>query len=110
MSAAINPIVIHLDSVKKHRNKSEWRTVNRAILTWTDPSGNATTMEKIGDGSLINLLLRGFHGNFPQVNAQVEVYRGDTLCFVTCPLFHWLGLDEDGNKIDNRPEQLKREK
>ena len=35
----VNPIVIHMDSVKKYRNKSEWRPVNRAILTWTDPSG-----------------------------------------------------------------------
>ena len=102
------PLIIHLDSVKKWRNKNEWRPVNRAILTWTDPSGNTTTMEKIGDGSLINLLLRDFHEDFPQINAQVEVYRGDTLCFVTCPLFQWLGLDEDGNKVDKRPEHLKR--
>ena len=103
----MNPIVVHMDSVKKYRNKSEWRPVNRAILTWTDPSGSTTTMEKIGDGSLISLLLRDFHEDFPQINAQVEVYRGDTLCFVRCPLFQWLRLDEDGNKIDNIPEHLK---
>ena len=104
----MNPIVIHMDSVKKYRNKSEWRPVNRAILTWTDPSGNTTTMEKIGDGFLIRLLLRDFHEDFPQINAQVEVWRGDTLCFVRCPLFQWLRVDEDGNKIDNRPKHLKR--
>ena len=101
-------ITITLDAVIKRRGKSEWREVNKASLSFLLPDGSLFQTERVGDGALIKALLADFHEKYPRINAQVEVLRGDTPVFVRCPVFQWLGMDGEGNKMDKRPEHLKR--
>lgn len=95
--------MVVLDTVRKDTNKSEWRHVNRASTTLPD----GTYLEEVGDGYILNKLLRVLLENKVPISAYIEVRRGDTPTFRPMPLFRWLGLGPDGEKIDNRPEQLK---
>lgn len=71
---------IELDSVRKYRNRAEYRPMNRASL-------GELSIE--GDGPLIGRLcaLKIEAGGDPQ--SLVEVYRDETLCFRAKPLSEW---------------------
>jgi hypothetical protein len=79
-------IIIQLDSVKKYRNKSEWRPVNRASTTYKD-----TYIEVVGDGHVILQILDRLYTfyNCP-ITAYVEVRRGEMPVFKSMPLNQWL--------------------
>ena len=125
-------VTIYLDTVKKQgRSKSEWRDVNRAYTTY-----EGQFLSRTGDGWVLMNLLKDMFDLNPANNPQVHVlrmltrkeeegkkcegsYRGVVTsgrdapkedfhpCFVPQSLYSWLGLDEGGNKIDNRPENFK---
>jgi len=77
----MNFIDIHLDTVKKYRNASEYRPVGRA--RWND-------IEEVGDGYIIKSLCRRIAAENPQISGHVRVFRGDMLCFEPSPLKTWL--------------------
>ena len=121
-------IHIVLTTVKKQgRSKSEWRDVNMAYTTY-----EGKFVFRMGDGWVLMNLLKDLFDLNPTINPQVHVLRiltrkeeegekcegsdrgvitsGDKSyypCFVPQSLYSWLRLDEDGNKIDNRPENFK---
>ena len=93
-------VVIILDTVKVHSNKSEWRPVNRASTTY-----QGCYLEESGDGEVIKKLLsRLYTENKCPITAYVEVRRGETPIFKSMPLKDWLFPP------DRRPEHLKKEK
>lgn len=71
-------IRIDLDTVRVYRNKSEYRTKNRARSSFGH--------EIIGDGPILSTLAAILREENPEIHGQVEVYRGDTLCFIPMPL------------------------
>ena len=86
-------ITVELDTVRKYRNPQEHRPVNRATCEG---------YEAVGDGDVIRQVLQLYHTNNPQFTGQVEVRRGDMLCFVTTSLNQWLF------PVSKQPEHLKR--
>lgn len=76
-----NTITIRLDTVRKYRNASEYRLIGRAR------SGG---LEVVGDGRLIRKILQQRHAAGASLEATVEVFRGETLCFVRAPLKSWV--------------------
>jgi hypothetical protein len=87
-------IRVELDAVRKYRNASEWRTQQRARI--------GEDIEVVGDGEVIKPALRAYAEKNPQISGQVEVWRGDTLCFIPKALNLWV------NPPDRRPDHLKR--
>ena len=73
-------ITVRLDAVRKYRNKSEYRTVQRA---------RCNDIEVIGDGPVIRRVLHQVHEAGVPIDAVVEVYRGETLCFRRMTLETW---------------------
>ena len=69
---------IELDTVRKYRNASEWRNVNRA---------RCGQYEATGDGKVIEQICRDMAKNGE--TGAVEVWRGQTLCFTALPLEIW---------------------
>jgi hypothetical protein len=74
-------ITVQLDAVRKYRNKSEYRTIPRV---------RCNDLEVIGDGKIIRRILRQAHDEGASLDALVEVYRGETLCFRLAPLKAWI--------------------
>jgi len=91
-------------------------------------------LSRTGDGWVLMNLLKDLFDLTPTINPQVHVLRMSTRekgegekcedsdrgvitsgdksyypCFVPQSLYSWLRLDEDGNKVDNRPENLRRD-
>jgi hypothetical protein len=89
----MNTIRIEIDEVKKYRNRQEYHTLLRARLG---------DLEVINPDSVIKPILKLFHEKNPGFNPIVEVYRGDTPCFMPMALNSWLFPP------DRRPEQFKR--
>ena len=87
-------IRIKLDSVIKHRNKSEYRPVNRA---------SAEGIEIIGDGYIIRRLCQKLvdEGH----TGQVEVWRDGTLVFPAAELTKWA---EGKALTGEQPKHLRR--
>ena len=86
---------IELDSVRKHRNANEWRTVGRA---------SCQGHELIGDGAkiadLCRILLSEGH------SGPVEVWRGQTPVFAAMDLETWAS----GKALrGEQPEQLRKQ-
>jgi len=88
----MNVVRVELDEVRKYRNQNEYHGVPRASIG---------EISSVGWGKNIINVLKAFHENNPQINPQVEVYRGDTLCFKVMTLNQWLFPP------DRRPEWLK---
>lgn len=100
-----NSITIYLDTVRKYRNKQEYRPVNRARTTY-----NGQYYEAVGDGDVERNLLSMLRDDKCPIDAQVHVLRDALPCYEPMPLYRWLGLDKDGNKLDRRPKQLRKDK
>lgn len=100
----LDQLVIGLDTFKKHRGKFESTTVNRAVATY-----NGKSYEFSGYGKNIYKLIQSVHEDNPQINPLVHVEREGAPVFIPKPLNQWLGLGEDGKKLDNRPKWLKGE-
>ena len=100
----LDQLVIELDTFKKYRGKFEFTTVNRAVATY-----NGKYYEFSGYGQNIYKLIESVHEDNPQINPIVHVERAGAPIFIPKPLNQWLGLGEDGEKLDNRPEWLKGE-
>jgi hypothetical protein len=98
----LEQLVIELDTFKKYRGKFEFTTVNRAVATY-----NNKYYEFSGYGQNIYKLIESVHEDNPQNNPIVHVERAGNHVFIPKPLNQWLGLGEDGEKLDNRPEWLK---
>jgi hypothetical protein len=88
-----NTIRIDLDTVRVYRNKSEYRPMNRA----TSSLGHVIK----GDGPIISKLASILRAENPQFEGLLEVYRGDTPCFIPMPL-------KTAFLKGPQPEQLKR--
>ncbi|WP_342070564.1 hypothetical protein [Yoonia algicola] len=71
-------IRINLDAVRVYRNKGEYREVGRARTSL----GHEIT----GDGAKLAKLASILREENPDFNGLLEVYRGDTLCFIPMPL------------------------
>lgn len=71
-------IRIYLDAVRVYRNKSEYRSVPRAL--------SSLGHEIVGDGPIISRLAALLRHENPGFQGQLEVYRGDTPCFHPTPL------------------------
>ena len=79
---------IELDEVKKHRNRSEWRTVPRARCA-------ALGIEIIADGNGIGKVC-DMIAEVAESDSSVTVWRGDMLVFHEARLEHWLQRGGDG--------------
>jgi len=88
---------IELDTVRKSRNTSEYRNINRATC-----EGISTQ----GDGAIVQQLCAILAENNPHIGAVVEVWRGATLVFHKMPLKQWAG----GKAVNTgeQPEHLRR--
>ena len=75
---------IQLDTIKRYRNKSEYRTVCRA---------SCNGMEEAGDHAVIRTLCRRLAEQNSQINGVVTVFRGDMLVFSQTPLKQWCKND-----------------
>jgi hypothetical protein len=71
-------IRIDLDAVRVYRNKHEYRTKPRAK--------SSLGHEITGDGPLVSKLAAILREENPEFDGLLEVYRGDTLCFIPTPL------------------------
>jgi len=71
-------IRINLDAVRVYRNKSEYRTTQRAR--------SSLGHEIMGDGPIVSKLASILRAENPRFNGLLEVYRGGTLCFIPTPL------------------------
>jgi len=71
-------IRIDLDEVRVYRSKNEYRPVGRARTSL----GHEIT----GDGPKLAKLASILREENPQFDGLLEVYRGDTLCFIPMPL------------------------
>lgn len=87
-------ITVHLDTVRRYRNKHEYREVGRA---------RSSHHEVVGEAALLRPLLKKIHADGAPIEAIVEVFRGDTLCFRPAPLKAWIFLGE--NPIKKRCNQ-----
>lgn len=86
-------IRINLDAVRVYRNKSEYRTTPRAR--------SSLGHELTGDGRIVSKLAAVLREENPQFEGLLEVYRGDTLCFIPTPL-------KTAFLTGPQPEQLRR--
>jgi len=91
-------IRVDLDTVKKYRNKQEWRPVQRARILSHD-------LEVVGDGPIIKHVCKLFTEKYPQIDAYVEVFRGDTCCFEKTPISAFMRSTVGAGK---QPEWLRR--
>ena len=90
-------IRIELDSVRKYRSKTEYRTVNRASCGGVTVTSDGDNIQK-----LCAILIENNHQN-----TVVEVYRAGTLCFLPETLGKWAS----GKFVmGEQPEHLKRAK
>jgi hypothetical protein len=74
-------IRIQVDTVKKWRNKNEYRPVHRATYKNFSVSG---------DRPVIRDLCRVLAANNYKISRIVEVYRRDMPCFTPTPLKQWV--------------------
>ena len=86
---------VELDSVKKHRNASEWRNVNRA---------RCGEIEAVGDGrveveSALSLLEAGMAG-------KMAVFRGERMVFGPWDVADWAA--GRAPYMGRQPEHLRR--
>jgi hypothetical protein len=88
-------IRITLDAVRVYRNKSEYRTTQRAR--------SSLGHEIKGDGPIVSELASILRAENPQFNGLLEVYRGNTPCFIPMPL-------KTAFLKGPQPEQLRKEK
>jgi hypothetical protein len=87
---------IQLDSVRRDRNKNEYRMVPRA--TWQD-------MEEVGDQKIVAALCRKISMRFSCDLGTVEVFREGTPVFNTMPLKTWLKSNPFAGE---QPEHLRK--
>ncbi len=73
-----NALRITLDAVRVNRNKSEYRNIPRAR--------SSQGHQLVGDGPLVARLAAILREENPGFEGHLEVYRGDTLCFIPTPL------------------------
>lgn len=73
-----NSIRIDLDAVRVYRNRSEYRTTQRAR--------SSLGHEIIGDGFIVAQLAGTLRKENPQFGGLLEVFRGDIPCFTPMPL------------------------
>lgn len=71
-------IRINLDAVRVYRNKNEYRPIQRAR--------SSLGHEIKGDGPIVSKLASILRAENPQFDGLLEVYRGDTPCFIPMPL------------------------
>ena len=90
-------ILIELDTVRKYRNKEEYRPVGRAICK--EFGIEVTNVDK-----MITKVVKLLGEKKCDIQRGLEVRRGDTLCFEVMPLKQWLF------PTDKRPEHLKRKR
>ena len=88
-------IRITLDTVRRYRSKSEYRPVARA---------RSGQFEAIGDGMVIRDLCRVLSTNNYPIDALVEVWRGEVLCFRLMPLKQWCRTQPFGGDV---PQSLR---
>jgi hypothetical protein len=86
---------IELDTIRKYRNASEWRSINRA---------RCGQYEATGDGKVIEQICRDMEKNGE--TGAVEVWRGATLCFPSALLQIWAS-GKAGKQ--EQPEQLRKQ-
>lgn len=79
-------ITVHLDVVRKYRNRHEFRDIGRA---------RSGRYEVVGEGAITRPLLKKMYADGAPIEAIVEVFRGDTLCFRPAPLKSWVILGEN---------------
>jgi hypothetical protein len=77
-TSSANAIRITLDAVRVNHNKSEYRNIPRAR--------SSQGHEIVGDGPLVARMAAILREENPSFEGQLEVYRGDTLCFIPVPL------------------------
>ena len=77
-ASSATAVRITLDSVRVHRNKSEYRNIPRAR--------SSQGHELVGDGPLVARMAAILREENPGFEGLLEVYRGDTLCFIPVPL------------------------
>lgn len=87
-------IRIELDSIKKWRNKHEFRPMNRA---------SALGLEKVGDGHLIGPLCKLLIEAGHDPSTPASAWRGDMLCLYAKSLQDWAFP-----KKKPQPEQFRR--
>jgi hypothetical protein len=85
---------IELDRVKKWRGKSEWRWQNAARFG---------DLQEVGDHKVIVALARQMQA--VGVVGDVEVWRGDTLCFPAHSVADWANQRVG---VGEAPEHLRR--
>ena len=92
-------IEVYMDSVRKYRNKSEYRLQNRAVCMGK---------EYVSDGETIKPLLASILADNPSLTgSDVYIYRGATLVFNPMPIDEWAS----GRALrGEQPEHLKRSK
>ena len=73
-----NSIRIDLDAVRVYRNRSEYRTTQRAR--------SSLGHEIIGDGFIVAQMADTLRSETPRFEGLLEVFRGDTPCFTPMPL------------------------
>lgn len=77
-ASSANAIRITLDAVRVNHNKSEYRNIPRAR--------SSQGHELVGDGPLVARMAAILRDENPGFEGLLEVYRGDTLCFIPVPL------------------------
>ncbi len=77
-ASQVKAIRITLDAVRVNRNKSEYRNIPRAR--------SSQGHELVGDGPLVARMAAILRDENPGFEGLLEVYRGDTLCFIPVPL------------------------
>lgn len=73
-----NSIRTDLDAIRVYRNKSEYRTIQRAR--------SSLGHEIIGDGFIVAQLAETLRSENPLFEGLLEVFLGDTPCFTPMPL------------------------
>ena len=74
-------ITVQLDTVRKYRNSIEYRPIGRA---------RSDGYEVVGEGAFIRSMLKNMYADGAPIEATVQVFRGDTLCFRPMPLKSWV--------------------
>ncbi|TMV09693.1 hypothetical protein FGK63_01080 [Ruegeria sediminis] len=87
-------IRIDLDTIRVYRNKSEYRTTQRAR--------SSLGHEIVGDGFIVSKLAAILRKENPQFDGLLEVYRGDNPCFIPTPL-------KTAFRKGPQPKQLRKE-
>lgn len=71
-------IRIDLDAIRVNRSPNEWHTTQRAR--------SSLGHEIVGHGFIVAKLASILRAENPRFEGLLEVYRGETLCFVPMPL------------------------